>query len=150
MVMKFKIEEGLKRMRKFDRFGTEGQALVEFAISASLYILLILAVFDVGRLLLRFHLLTQVAREGARIASVTKTQATVELKIGQIIQALGLDPATVTVGVTPVDLDGNGSFDVVDVTAQQVFREALGVSILPGLANVPLRCVVSMPLISMN
>ena len=47
-----------------------GQALVEFAISITVFLLLLMAVFDFGRAIYTYNGLSQAAREVARTASV--------------------------------------------------------------------------------
>jgi Flp pilus assembly protein TadG len=58
-----------------------GQALVEFALVFPIAILLILAVFDVGRLVLVYNGLTNAAREGARLAVVNQDKALVVQRV---------------------------------------------------------------------
>ena len=50
-----------------------GQALAEFALVFPIAILILLAVFDVGRAVFAYNGLTNAAREGARLAAVTRT-----------------------------------------------------------------------------
>ena len=51
---------------------SKGQGLVEFALAFPIVILLIVAVFDVGRLVFVYNSLTNAAREGARLAIVNQ------------------------------------------------------------------------------
>ena len=50
--------------------GQAGQALVEFAISVTVFLLLLMALFDFGRAIYTYNGLAQAAREVARTASV--------------------------------------------------------------------------------
>ena len=50
-----------------------GQALAEFALIFPIFILLLLAVFDVGRAVFAYNGITNGAREGARLAIVNQT-----------------------------------------------------------------------------
>ncbi|HUS23278.1 MAG TPA: TadE family protein, partial [Aeromicrobium sp.] len=61
-----------------------GQALVEFALVFPIAILLLMAVFDVGRAVFAYNGLTNAAREGARLAAVNQDPA----KIKQRVQAM--------------------------------------------------------------
>ena len=63
-------------MRRFHRRG-RGQALVEFALIAPLFILILLAVFDLGRGVFMYTSITNAAREGARLAIVNQDVATI-------------------------------------------------------------------------
>ncbi len=60
-----------------------GQTLAEFAIVIPIALLLLLAVFDLGRAVLLYNGLTNAAREGARLAIVNQDPAL----IGQRVQA---------------------------------------------------------------
>jgi Flp pilus assembly protein TadG len=65
------IHHGLTRMRlsKRDR-RDRGQALVEFAIAAPVVFVILVGLFDVGRLVFISNELSQAAREGARWGAV--------------------------------------------------------------------------------
>jgi Flp pilus assembly protein TadG len=56
---------------------TRGQALAEFALVFPLFILLLLAVFDIGRAVFAYNGITNAAREGARLAIVNQTTASI-------------------------------------------------------------------------
>ncbi len=58
----------MRRTRRPDRTG--GQALVEFAISITVFLMLLMAIFDFGRAIYTHNGLSQAAREVARTASV--------------------------------------------------------------------------------
>ena len=49
-----------------------GQALVEFALVIPLFLLMMLALFDLGRAVFAYNTLTNAAREGARLAIVNQ------------------------------------------------------------------------------
>lgn len=61
-----------------------GQSLVEFALVFPIAILVLMAVFDVGRAVFAYNGLTNAAREGARMAAVNQDPA----KIKQRVQAM--------------------------------------------------------------
>ncbi len=76
-----------------------GQALVEFALVFPVALLLLLAVFDMGRAVFIYNGLTNAAREGARLAIVNQDSASVEKRVqdtafGSTISNLGdpIDP----------------------------------------------------------
>lgn len=60
-----------------------GQALAEFALILPIFLLILFAIFDIGRAVFIYNGLTNAAREGARLAIVNQDPALV----GQRIQA---------------------------------------------------------------
>jgi len=63
---------GLRRAR-----GSRGQALVEFALTIPIFLLLMVALFDMGRAVFAYNTLTNAAREGARMAIVNQDKPTI-------------------------------------------------------------------------
>jgi Flp pilus assembly protein TadG len=62
----------------------QGQALVEFALILPIAVILLLAVFDVGRAVFTYNGLTNAAREGARLAIVNQDVASVEQRVAEM------------------------------------------------------------------
>ncbi len=62
--------------RRRNRRG-RGQALAEFALIIPIFLLLLLAIFDMGRAVFIYNGLTNAAREGARLAIVNQDKALV-------------------------------------------------------------------------
>jgi len=62
-------------MSRFRRSRGRGQGLVEFALVFPVFIVLVFALFDVGRAVFAYNEVTNSAREGARIAMVNQNQA---------------------------------------------------------------------------
>jgi Flp pilus assembly protein TadG len=58
-----------------------GQALAEFALVFPIAMLILIAVFDVGRGVFAYNGLTNAAREGARLAAVNQDSATIKLRV---------------------------------------------------------------------
>ena len=59
----------------FTRLGRDdarGQALVEFSLTILIFVLLVVALFDVGRAVFSYNALTNATREGARLAIVNQ------------------------------------------------------------------------------
>ena len=56
--------------RRNHRLGSRGQSLVEFALVLPIFLLLLFGLIDGGRLVYHHSVLSQAAREGARLASV--------------------------------------------------------------------------------
>ena len=68
-------------MRRFRRSHGRGQGLVEFALVFPFFIVLVFALFDVGRAVFAYNEITNAAREGARLAMVNQNQARIEERI---------------------------------------------------------------------
>jgi Flp pilus assembly protein TadG len=81
--------------------GRRGQALVEFALILPLMMLLLLGIVEFGRAWNVKQVLTDAAREGARLAvvgdpSITQ-QSQVDTRIKEVVSRAGLDPTQVTI-----------------------------------------------------
>jgi len=63
------------------RLRPRGQALVELALVLPLLVVLLLAVFDIGRAVFLYNGLTNAAREGARLAIVNQDEAMVAHRV---------------------------------------------------------------------
>ena len=73
-----------------------GQALVEFALIIPILLILLIAIFDVGRLVFAYNDITNSARSGVRVAIVN--QGGTVARDATINQAsLGLQPSDVTI-----------------------------------------------------
>jgi Flp pilus assembly protein TadG len=68
--MRHDRDYGAPVMRRRSR----GQALVEFALIFPVLVLLLLGIFEVGRLVFAYNTLGNAAREGARVAAVNQIQ----------------------------------------------------------------------------
>lgn len=69
----------LHQDRRSDR--QHGQGLTEFALVLPILLLLMIALFDVGRVVILYSALTNAAREGARLAIVNQDVALVEERV---------------------------------------------------------------------
>lgn len=67
-----------------------GQALVEFALVFPIAILLLIAVFDVGRAVFAYNGLTNAAREGARLAAVNQDPALIKQRVQEMTFGTGV------------------------------------------------------------
>jgi Flp pilus assembly protein TadG len=84
----------VKRRR---RQSDAGQGLVEFALIFPVLILLLVAIFDVGRLVFAYNDITNAAREGTRTGIVDQTPGKAQNSAIQQATGLGLTPAQVDV-----------------------------------------------------
>jgi hypothetical protein len=78
-----------------------GQALVEFALVFPILILLIVAIFDVGRAVFLYNNLTNAAREGARLAIVNQDKGIIvnrvlEVTVGGAVSNAGTPDDLIT------------------------------------------------------
>jgi Flp pilus assembly protein TadG len=65
-----------RRLRRRSHRG-RGQALVEFALVIPIFLLLLVALFDLGRAVFAYNTLTNAAREGARMAIVNQYEPSI-------------------------------------------------------------------------
>ena len=83
------------------RGGQAGQSLVEFAIVLPALLALVVGIFEFGRSWNVYQVITNAAREGARLAVVpTSSEATVRSTIEDALTRAALDPAIGTISVS--------------------------------------------------
>jgi Flp pilus assembly protein TadG len=95
-----------------------GAELIEFALTFPLLLLVVLGIIDMGLILQRYELITNAAREGARVAVLPDYRdADIVARVQQYIEGAGLDLATVDIS-TPAArvISGNQCIRVRDVT----------------------------------
>jgi Flp pilus assembly protein TadG len=83
------------------RPGERGQAMVEFGLVVVIFFLIVSGIFDFGRALNGWVVLSNAAREGARQAAVGKCDSDVIAAARAFAKVPGVDPATVSVTVSP-------------------------------------------------
>jgi Flp pilus assembly protein TadG len=76
----------------------EGQSMVEVALVLPVLLLILLGIFDFGRAIFAYNLVSNAAREGARAAIVDQNPTVVEDEARAT--AISLDPALMTVTFT--------------------------------------------------
>jgi Flp pilus assembly protein TadG len=81
-------------MKREAGVGARGQSLVEFALILPIALILLLAVFDVGRAVFMYNGLTNAAREGARLAIVNQDIALVEQRVADMAATASLSNAS--------------------------------------------------------
>lgn len=91
------------RLRKTEA----GQALVEFTLILPIFLLLLFAIVDFGRGFYTWVLVTNAAREGARVAAVQSDNATINTRIYDSFcdsypSSCGLDPTKLSISKTNV------------------------------------------------
>jgi Flp pilus assembly protein TadG len=114
--------------RRLSRSRRRGTAIVEFAIVAPLFFLVILGIIEFGRMVMVQQILTNASREGARRAILEgATAPDVETIVTDYLTNTSVSGATVT--VAPGSLSGIGFGDPVSVTVSVPFDR---VSWVPG------------------
>jgi Flp pilus assembly protein TadG len=100
---------------------TRGQTLVEFALILPIFILVLVGIFDGGRLVFAYHTVNNAAREGGREATVNQTLADIQARAAQHAVALDIAPGDVSVDYRlPVAGSAPGSCNSA-VGTQQIF-----------------------------
>lgn len=103
------------------RRNRRGAAVVEFAIVAPLFILLLFGMIEFGRMIMVQQVLTNASREGARRAIIEgSTQTEVETQVNNYLAGTTVSGATVT--VEPTNLTNLGFGDPVTVSVSVPFN----------------------------
>lgn len=88
------------------RSRANGQGLVEFALVFPIVMVLLIAIFDMGRLVFAYNDITNSARTGARVAIVDQTAGVARTATINQSTSLGLTNADVTITYLTSDLSG--------------------------------------------
>ena len=97
------------RPRKVPTGGRRGAAAVEFAIVAPVFFMVVLGIIEFGRMAMVQQVITNAAREGARIGVLDDTTtAQVDTKVQNYLTSAGINGATVTVTPDPPSSAGFG------------------------------------------
>ena len=120
--------------------GERGAELIEFALVLPLLLLLVLGIVDFGFLFQRLEVVTNAAREGARIAILKGSgydTAEVQARVNEYLQAGGVptSPGNPTVDVTFPTLTTTPGGPTID-SGQVVVRYTHNYLFLSGLANL--------------
>lgn len=97
---------------------TRGQSLVEFALIFPILILLLVAIFDLGRAVFAYNSITNAAREGARLAIVD--QDVTRIKTRATNQASMADKNLSDVTVTFLEQASTGSASAITCAPLQI------------------------------
>jgi len=107
--------------RGFKRDG--GQSLVEMAVVLPVLLLLVIGMVEFARAWMFQQLITNIAREGARLAVIpTSNQAMVQTRIDQLLTAANINPASASVNLTIcTGPNCTGQSDIVQVQVPYAF-----------------------------
>ncbi len=135
MGRKLRLRDGRlsKRMTSDER----GQDIVEFALVVPFIALLFLGIIEFGIIVFRYNTVSNAAREGARYGIVHPNPGTIQTYTTAYATSLGLNPATVTAGVS-------GGY--VEVTIQYTHTYLVGpvIQALGGDSDITLQSVSRM------
>ena len=116
----YKLE---KAFRLF-RLKRHGAAVVEFAIVAPIFFLLVFGMIEYGRMVMVQQVITNASREGARRAVLEgATTSEVVSAVNQMLDSAAVDSKSVEVTVSPDPPEDAGFGAPVSVTVQVPFRE---------------------------
>jgi hypothetical protein len=116
-------EVKLERDCRSCRRNRRGAAVVEFAIVAPVFFVLIFGMIEFGQAIMVQQVLTNAAREGARVAildSTTPTASVVRSKVTTYLKNSGINGATVT--INPAEPTSAAFGEPVTVTIQIPFN----------------------------
>lgn len=120
------------------RLGNRGQSVVELAIALPVLLALVVGIFEFVRAWNVRQVLTNTAREGARLAVIpTSSQADVQAKIDAGLIAAALDPSVATITINGLG-DGTGTPATIDIVYPYNFTFIGPVlALLDGASSVP-------------
>lgn len=103
--------------------GSSGQSLAEFALVVPMLLLLVIGMVEFARGWMVKQVITNVAREGARLAVLpSSTQAQVAARIDSLLTDSGINPGNASVTLSVCDGTGcTGQPDVVQVQVPYQF-----------------------------
>ncbi|MBK6561157.1 TadE/TadG family type IV pilus assembly protein [Candidatus Amarobacter glycogenicus] len=146
------MEHGPNEAKRSSRFArvvrklrrTEaGQALVEFTMILPIFLMLLFGLVDFGRGFYTWLLITNAAREGARVAAVQGDSSAINTRIYDSFcdnypSSCGLDPAKLTINKTNVQ-GARGSAVEIDLSYNFDYATPLGniVAMLGGSLSEP-------------
>src|SRR6476469_3326535 len=84
-----------------------GQARVEFALVLPIFLLVLVALFDLGRAVFAYNTLTNAAREGVRLAIVNQDTASIIARAKSQTQIIELSDPSVDIDFWQVNDDGS-------------------------------------------
>jgi Flp pilus assembly protein TadG len=118
---------------------SRGQSIVEFALVAPLFLIMLFGVIEIGRLVWTHHELTNGTREGARLAMVRGSESSAPLTSTTPIRdriletTVGLSSGSLNVSAT-----GLGGEPGTTVTVTTTYSYEVLVGIIPGLGDINL------------
>jgi Flp pilus assembly protein TadG len=109
-----------------------GQTLIEFAIILPVLLLIVMVVFDLGRIVYYYSMLTNAAREGARYGSTNAaaTNTIIQQRVLEYAAGFDLQPSDVVVN--------KSSVTNVEVEQNSIYRDDINVEVTIDFDFVPI------------
>jgi Flp pilus assembly protein TadG len=95
-----------RRTRNASAHRSRGQSLVEFALVIPIFLLILVALFDLGRAVFSYNTLTNAVREGARMAIVNQDVPSIVARAKSQTAIVELDDPSVKVNFYQTAADG--------------------------------------------
>jgi Flp pilus assembly protein TadG len=93
--------------------------MIEFALVAPLMILFTLGIIEMGRMTMVKQLLTNISREGARIASLPEaTSVDVQSQVQQLLIGSNINDAMITLNPSSISTAPSGSLVTVSISVE--------------------------------
>lgn len=94
-----------------------GAAMIEFALVAPLMILFTLGIIEMGRMTMVKQVLTNISREGARMASLPEaTSESVQTQVQELLVNSNIQGATITLNPSSISTATSGSLVTVSIS----------------------------------
>lgn len=120
----------IERLHKLLRRTDRGSAIIEAALTLPILLLVVFGITEFGRALMTTNVLTQAAREGARVVAVTGVETDGVTRVNEVLAAANITADSVTVSAPD-------STDVVTVRVFATF-EILSAKVLPAQGTMSL------------
>ena len=121
--------------RVHGRRRTRGQSLVEFALVFPIVVVILLAIFDLGRLVFAYNDIGNAARQGARTAIIDQAPNHARDRVIQMATSLGLQASDVVVSY--IESDGSACPTPKTIACQAVITVSYDWSaITPVIGNI--------------
>jgi Flp pilus assembly protein TadG len=122
---------------------TTGAALIEFALTLPLLLLILVGIFDFGFLFQKYQVVTNAAREGARMMILPGyTEANCQNRVSQYLTAGGVhETPSTTCQAQTITPAGASAFPVIRVTVTVTHTFKFLGPFSPSFVSVPLTAV---------
>lgn len=123
------MRKRLLKMKRITRKNRRGAVIVEMALTLPLFFMVVLGIVEFGRAMMVSQLLTNAAREGARIAILSgNSNEDVANAVTEFLElSANIDPGDVTVEITVTAATGNP--DPGDEVANAVSRDLCSITV---------------------
>jgi len=111
-----RIRRTLVRNRSWKKSSRTAAAMIEFALVAPLMILFTLGIIEMGRMTMVKQVLTNISREGARMATLPEaTSESVQSQVQQLLAGSYINGASITLSPSSISTAPSGSLVTVSI-----------------------------------